>query len=212
MKINMTLYFDVDNVLLNFNNAFIEYWNSGVDSGRWDSMIKIPQKFNNWNYDFVPGSKDHEVYSSAMDAFHKEVRSFPLMEETIPQVMSQLHQYYKIVLVSAYPKEYYDDRVENLTRLQVPYNELHCGIEDKLGFITSRDGSMVRQSGDYPGKSRSDVVALFEDSPYTLSAYIERYPRLTWCPLLHAGYSRHLEGDSRIKVYDSAVEWLYLII
>jgi hypothetical protein len=67
-------------------------------------------------------------------------------------------------------------------------------VNDKLAHIQERE-----QAG-------WSVKAIFEDGPHHLSQLLPHYSGKVWAPR-YWNYLRHLQHDTRIRLYDHPQEW-----
>lgn len=194
-KINKTIYFDVDGVILDFTGPFSKFWNTGLQEKCWIGNV-FSDNPDTWAFGLRPGIDDETELNKALHEFHQTHDHLPLLHPDIVTIMSELKQQYKIELVTAYPNA--QKRLGNLMHHNLPYDVLSCGIIDKAAHIQARE-----REGDI-------VVAIFEDAPHHLGRYLPHYSDKLWAPS-HWNYLSHMKDNKRIRFYDSPREWKELL-
>lgn len=187
-----TLYYDVDGVLLDFCGPFADFWNKGAEEKLWkgDNIEKNPLT---WNFGLNYDIKDT---AEALDEFHRIHEHLPVMHEDLPSILDKLKCKYRIELVTAYPNE--NKRIKNLLHHNLPYDKLTCGVTDKLSYIKECESN------------GATVVAIFEDGPHHLEAFLPHYANKIWAPRCWK-YLAPYENDSRIRLYETPHEWMTLL-
>jgi len=190
-----TLYFDVDGVLFDFNEPFVEFWNSGLVKNYWigGEFVKNP---TTWSFGL-----DKEIDN--LSQLHKAIREFdksnyllPLIDKDIPYILGKLKQKYRIELVTSYP--YVSHRINNLQYHKIPYDKLTCNITNKLDYVSNSENLGY------------NVVAIFEDAPHHIDNYLTQYPFKIWVPK-EFNYLKHYSTNNQVKLYSTCQEWLTLL-
>ena len=95
-----TLYYDIDRILLDFTGPFANYWNAGLkQKNRWTGN-PVSDNPITWSFGYCPGINDMTELNRAIDLFHEQL---PIMDSRIPNILNDLKNKYKIILVSSYP-------------------------------------------------------------------------------------------------------------
>lgn len=134
----MQLFFDVDGVILNFNKAFYQVCNKLFD-------LKIPENYihDNW-YPYL-GTKPvltREQSAQAWDYFvnNRYFGKLELLDKKIPAILrNYAYSGYEINLVTSVPKESELDRINNLKKLGIFFDDFYNigvdSIRNKSYFI-----------------------------------------------------------------------------
>lgn len=186
----MSLFFDVDGVILDYSLAFANFWNS-----RWPSR-PIDRNPTTWYFGLDPNVDDMTQHEAAIRLFHETHGHLDLVHETIAENMRLLSEQYTIEIVTAYPD--YHRRVSNLLHHEIPYTHIACDVHDKLGYIAAREAAGV------------DVVAIFEDGPHHLEKYLPHYSGKIWAPNMWK-YLDSFKSRDGIRWYDAPEDWLSLL-
>lgn len=187
LKMKSTIYFDIDGIILDFNLAFVQFWNEGLKSAKW----KGHELFENpTNWDLGTGLNPVEI-DLAMNTFYETHDHLPLMDANIPTILNKLRLQYYIVFVSGYPN--HEKRVRDLAYHKIEYDELHTNIHDKLSF--------------YIKNQNVTVAAIFEDAPHHIRSLLSFYPNLIWSPA-QWNYLQPYHNHHSIVFYKSVDEWL----
>jgi hypothetical protein len=121
---------DVDGVILDFSTGFANWWNQEM---RYDLKYNhtVPTNPRDWCFEFkgesgVMGRKLREY----MDGYPM----LDLFDESAPKALEQLHKYFTIIIVTAYP--HHDAREMNLEmrgiKRGVHYDDMHCCPQGRI--------------------------------------------------------------------------------
>lgn len=190
-----TLYFDVDGVLLHFSHPFSTFWNDGLTLGKWNGPI-LQSNPSNWSFGFRHGIDDMTTFNRVLDLFLQDHDHLPLLHSDIPDILHSLHSKYRIELVSAYP--HIDRRIENLLLHNIPFDTLVCDVRDKLAYVKEQEAQGFV------------CVAIFEDGPHHIDAYLSSYFDRIWIPR-QWNYLKEYMNKEGVRVYDSPHEWKDLL-
>lgn len=142
-----TLVLDVDGCILDFCKPFVAWWN---DKYGWERGL-LNENPGGWNMDYVHKENPDisvEIINNSITEFLMTGPMFPLMEDVIPKVISNLSKKYRIHIVTAYDANFAFLREENLRRFGIEYDE-----------ITYVDGHKAEHI------ARINPIAVVEDSP-----------------------------------------------
>ena len=190
-----TLYFDVDGVLFDFNQPFVDYWNDGLTKNYWigDNFVKNP---TTWSFGLNKDIDNMSQLHKAIKAFDESNTLLPLTNKDIPHILSKLKQKYRIELVTSYPR--INHRITNLVYHNIKYDKLSCNITDKLDYVSKSENLGY------------NVIAIFEDAPHHIDNYLKQYPYKVWAPQ-EFNYLKHYSTNDKVKLYSSCQEWLSLL-
>lgn len=190
-----TLYFDVDGVLFDFNEPFVEFWNSGLVKNYWigGQFVKNP---TTWSFGLDKDNDNMSQLHKAIKKFDNSNYLLPLIDKDIPYILYKLRDKYRIELVTSYP--HINHRIKNLNYHRIPYDKLTCNVINKLDYVSNSE------------KLGYNVAAIFEDAPHHIDNYLAKYPFKIWAPK-EFNYLKHYSTNNKVKLYSSCQEWLTLL-
>jgi hypothetical protein len=190
-----TLYFDVDGVLFDFNEPFVEFWNDGLVENYWigGEIVKNP---TTWSFGLDKDNDNMSQLHKAIKKFDNSNYLLPLIDKDIPYILLKLKEKYRIELVTSYPNV--NHRINNLQYHNLPYDKLTCNVTNKLDYVCNSE------------KLGYNVVAIFEDAPHHIDNYLTKYPFKIWAPK-EFNYLKHYSTNNKVKLYESCQEWLTLL-
>ena len=190
-----TLYFDVDGVLFDFNNPFVDFWNDGLKLHLWTGNTFVYNP-TTWSFGMDENKDDMSQFYKAIELFDNSNKMLPLIHKDIPHILRLLARKYTIELVTSYPHRL--PRIYNLNYHDIVYDKLSCNISNKLKYVKEQE------------TYGSNVVAIFEDAPHHIDNYLKHYPNKIWIPQ-NFNYLKDYTNDIRLKLYSTADDWLVLL-
>lgn len=188
------IIYDVDGVILDYNIEFMRWYHSHTPILRRHNCIKYNPK--TWEMGFVDGM-DKSILDDLINEFHSvHSGEFPLIDECIPGIISELWETHRIIIISSYPNE--STRINNLVLYNIKFDEVKCDISNKTTFIQEN-------------YNIEDVSAIFEDGPHHIDEMVNIFPGKIHSPRMWDYVYDRYHSDARVKLYNSPYDWLKLL-
>ncbi len=134
----MQLFFDIDGVLLNFEQAFVRFLNRVYGMG-------LPERYETrtWFFeDLMTREEIHERWQAFMDA-EDSARMAPLVA---PERFNDLARSHGVHLLTNFPEPYRGKREQNLAALGFGYHTLDfCGLHPYNGAVPPSKAEVVER-------------------------------------------------------------------
>lgn len=145
-----TIIFDVDGILLNFYQSFLDHYNKKDRNHKKDLSISDLYLYSL--------SKTCDVPQQFIDDFHNEeaVANLPLHHpETAEFIRKLRYEGYRIILNTGFPKHHQDKRFRNLQKHGIEYDAIHFQQKKEILDLYS------------------DILCIFEDDPQMIKYYVD---------------------------------------
>lgn len=144
------LVVDVDNVILDFSNPFITWWNRLYYKTPDGEPIQLSSDDTaNYNFDKRISA---DVLENAIENFMLTHPVLPLLDPEIPNHLTNIRRCgYEIHLLTTCHDKWAVDRIRNLIRINIPYDSIYFGFRDKIKAISlMAQGHTAVVVGDNP--------------------------------------------------------------
>ena len=199
-----TIYFvDVDGVLLDMCTPFVEYWNERVPHRQLESNPPT----------YLFGLKSGEPLIADLikhlDTFQAETDDYEVCDQTAVETLGILHssENTHVHILTAYPLEYKDNRIANLTRHGFKYHEITLGNGSNGKF------EVIQAHVEKHGPNVRIVV--IDDNPKLAkklleNGFLHNNKVELWVPLQwkYTAEIREFPGAEHINFYNNLAELL----